>query len=135
MILLNTYLRLLFLYPIYLFIIIIYDDSEVFTFLFVVAGFYMNIEINTMTGTSLKFHETIYFLVVTMATVGYGDIHPTTASGMITITLAICIGAIILIPYYVSKLTERISDYSPYRQNLPQLQGRINAIVKQEKRL
>lgn len=85
----------------------------------------MNIEINSITGTPLQFHETVYFLVVTLATVGYGDLHPTTAAGQITITLAICIGSIIVIPYYVAKFIEKISEYSPYKRTLTGLQNRI----------
>jgi len=92
-----------------------------FTFILVVAGFYMNIEFNTMeTATPLpplKFHETVYFLVVTLTTVGYGDIHPTSAVGMITVTLVICIGAV-LIPYQISVLTSIMSSYSKYKRDL-----------------
>eukprot|EP00026_Physarum_polycephalum_P001337 Phypoly_transcript_01338.p1 GENE.Phypoly_transcript_01338~~Phypoly_transcript_01338.p1 ORF type:complete len:1085 (+),score=170.19 Phypoly_transcript_01338:113-3367(+) len=98
---------------------------SIFTFIFLVAGFYMNIEVNSITNEPLKFHETIYFLVVTMATVGYGDLHPTTAAGMITITLAICIGAIIVIPFYVSKFLEKINAYSPYKRSLTNIQNHI----------
>lgn len=98
---------------------------SIFTFIFLVAGFYMNIEVNSVTNEPLLFHETIYFLVVTMATVGYGDLHPTTAAGMITITLAICIGAIIVIPFYVSKFLEKINAYSPYKNTLTTIQNHI----------
>jgi Ion channel len=85
----------------------------------------MNIEVDPENDTPLKFHETIYFLVVTLATVGYGDIHPTTVAGQITITLAICVGSIIIIPYYVSKLLEKINEYSPYKRALTSEQNRI----------
>ena len=123
----STYSRPLSLYPSsmkieHLFSLI----KKIFTFIFLVAGFYMNIEVNSITMEPLMFHETIYFLVVTMATVGYGDLHPTTAAGMITITLAICIGAIIVIPFYVSKFLEKINAYSPYKRTLTSAQNRIH---------
>lgn len=89
----------------------------------------MNIEVNSITNTPLQFHETVYFLVVTLATVGYGDLHPTSAAGQITITLAICIGSIIVIPYYVAKFIEKISEYSPYKQTLTGMQNRITTII------
>jgi voltage-gated potassium channel len=92
--------------------------DKIFTFIFLVAGFYMNIEVDSRNDKPLQFHQTIYFLVVTMSTVGYGDLHPTTAAGEITITIAICIGAIILIPYYVSNFLVKINNYSPYKTTL-----------------
>ncbi|EGC30996.1 hypothetical protein DICPUDRAFT_40636, partial [Dictyostelium purpureum] len=89
----------------------------VFSFILVLAGFYMNIEINP-NGNPLQFHETIYFLVITLATVGYGDIYPSTALGQITITLALTIGAGVLIPYHISKLMEKLQQDSPFLRNL-----------------
>ncbi|EFA79721.1 calcium-activated BK potassium channel [Heterostelium album PN500] len=93
----------------------------VFTFIIVLAGFYMNIETNPSSvpsGKPLKFHQTVYFLVVTLATVGYGDIYPSTALGQVTITLALSIGAGVLIPYHVSKLMEKLQQDSPFLRNL-----------------
>ncbi|EGG17906.1 hypothetical protein DFA_08907 [Cavenderia fasciculata] len=97
----------------YLFRVVI----AIFTFILIVAAFYMNIDCNPVTQKPLEFHSTIYFLVVTLTTDGYGDIHPTNAVGMMTITFAICIGAV-LIPYQVSKLLEKFSSYSPYKRDL-----------------
>ncbi|GAM21221.1 hypothetical protein SAMD00019534_043960 [Acytostelium subglobosum LB1] len=90
----------------------------VFTFIIVLAGFYMNIETNPGSNKPLQFHQTVYFLVVTLATVGYGDIYPTTALGQVTITLALSIGAGVLIPYHVSKLMEKLQQDSPFMRNL-----------------
>eukprot|EP01132_Coremiostelium_polycephalum_P007478 gene7478-9189_t len=89
----------------------------IFTFIMIVAAFYMNIDVSPITNESLKFHETIYFLVVTLTTDGYGDIHPTNAVGQLTITFAIVIGAV-LIPYQVSQLLETFSSYSPFKRDL-----------------
>ncbi|EAL66267.1 calcium-activated BK potassium channel, alpha subunit family protein [Dictyostelium discoideum AX4] len=89
----------------------------VFSFIMVLAGFYMNVEVHP-SGTPLQFHETVYFLVITLATVGYGDIYPTTALGQITITLALTIGAGVLIPYHISKLMEKLQQDSPFLRNL-----------------
>ncbi|KYR02970.1 calcium-activated BK potassium channel [Tieghemostelium lacteum] len=89
----------------------------VFSFIMVLAGFYMNIE-TLPNGQYLQFHETVYFLVITLATVGYGDIYPTTALGQITITLALSIGAGVLIPYHISALMEKLQQDSPFLRNL-----------------
>eukprot|EP01132_Coremiostelium_polycephalum_P006626 gene6626-8198_t len=83
----------------------------------VLAGFYMNIELSP-SGKPLQFHETVYFLVVTLATVGYGDIYPSTALGQITITIALSVGAGVLIPYHISKLMEKLQQDSPFLRNL-----------------
>ncbi|KAF2078258.1 hypothetical protein CYY_000448 [Polysphondylium violaceum] len=98
----------------YLFRVVI----AIFTFIMIVAAFYMNVDVkDKSTGEALKFHETIYFLVVTLTTDGYGDIHPTNAVGQITITVAVIVGAV-LIPYQVSRLLETFSSYSPYKRDL-----------------
>eukprot|EP01133_Synstelium_polycarpum_P005621 gene5621-6484_t len=97
----------------YLFRVVI----AIFTFILIVAAFYMNVDVHPTSGQPLQFHETIYFLVVTLTTDGYGDIHPTNAVGQLTITFAICIGAV-LIPYQVSRLLDKFSSYSPYKRDL-----------------
>ncbi|KYQ94370.1 hypothetical protein DLAC_04668 [Tieghemostelium lacteum] len=89
----------------------------IFTFIMIVAAFYMNVDVSPITGGQLHFHETIYFLVVTLTTDGYGDIHPTNAVGQLTITASVIIGAV-LIPYQVSKLLEKFNNYSPYKRDL-----------------
>ncbi len=43
------------------------------------------------------FHEMIYFVVVTLATVGYGDVTPKSEEGRITVIFLIVI-VIVLIP-------------------------------------
>ena len=50
-----------------------------------------------------KFHEFLYFTVITISTVGYGDIYPISESGRV---LIICL--IILSAYYIPKKTGEI---------------------------
>jgi len=45
----------------------------------------------------MKFHDSLYFVVVTLFTVGYGDFYPDTIFGR-TIVMFIIVFTIILIP-------------------------------------
>lgn len=49
------------------------------------------------------YHEMIYFTVVTLSTVGFGDIVPKTENGRISVILLIII-VIILIPKLINEL-------------------------------
>ncbi len=80
-------------------------------------------------GVFSLFFPLTYILALIIFSSRYGDIRPTTATGQITITLAICFGAIIVIPYYVTKFMEKISRYSPYMAALPtNLQNHIHML-------
>ena len=52
---------------------------------------------------SATFHEMIYFVVVTSATVGYGDITPKSEEGRIIVIILIVI-LIVLIPKQTNEL-------------------------------
>jgi hypothetical protein len=62
----------------------------------------------------LPYFNCFYFIVVTMATVGYGDIHPTTGPSKVVIILFI-ITSLIVIPMQVNKLTLLLSMSSAFR--------------------
>jgi hypothetical protein len=60
-----------------------------------------------------NFHDFLYFIVVTLSTVGYGDIYPFTEQGRVIIILLILI-AIILIPKQTNELIKLMSTSSIY---------------------
>ena len=62
----------------------------------------------------LPYFNCFYFIVVTMATVGYGDIYPTTGPSKVVIILFI-ITSLIVIPMQVNKLTLLLSMSSAFR--------------------
>jgi len=65
--------------------------------------------------TPLKFHDALYFVVVTLFTVGYGDINPNqNLSKVATIILIILV--IILIPQQTSDLLSLFNMWSIYKK-------------------
>ena len=67
--------------------------------MYVAAGLYQVAE----NAKNLNYHECLYFVVVTLFTVGYGDLMPETNFGMF-IVLFIIIFTIVLIPYQTNEL-------------------------------
>ena len=69
---------------------------------FVSAGLFYDFEhaVNPAVGT---FGDAFYFTVVTLTTVGFGDITPTTRAGRF-VTIAAILAGIILIPWQASKI-------------------------------
>jgi len=53
----------------------------------------------------LEFHDALYFVVVTLSTVGYGDVSPPTAIGRLFVTVVILF-FIVWVPYEVERLLE-----------------------------
>mmetsp|Transcript_16259 Transcript_16259/g.26821 ORF Transcript_16259/g.26821 Transcript_16259/m.26821 type:complete len:1041 (-) Transcript_16259:265-3387(-) len=64
-------------------------------------------------GKALQFHEAFYFIVVTLSTVGYGDIYATTALSRMYV-VAVILTAIVVIPLETSKLVNVIIATSAY---------------------
>jgi hypothetical protein len=60
----------------------------------------------------ITFGNALYFMVVTMSTVGYGDIHPTSGRGRAVVSFII-IAAWVLVPIQISKLYEVCVPMSP----------------------
>eukprot|EP00602_Paraphysomonas_sp_CaronLab_P005050 CAMPEP_0185030594 /NCGR_PEP_ID=MMETSP1103-20130426/17565_1 /TAXON_ID=36769 /ORGANISM="Paraphysomonas bandaiensis, Strain Caron Lab Isolate" /LENGTH=1609 /DNA_ID=CAMNT_0027565787 /DNA_START=240 /DNA_END=5069 /DNA_ORIENTATION=+ len=63
---------------------------------------------------SLAFFECLYFVVVTISVVGYGDFNPTNNASRIA-TLMLIIAALIVIPMQINKLQTLLSMNSPFR--------------------
>eukprot|EP00762_Andalucia_godoyi_P007607 ANDGO_00806.mRNA.1 Potassium voltage-gated channel protein Shab len=90
---------------------------KIFSVIFVAAYVFQFLE-RVSTGNSagedvvnIPFHDAIYFTVVTMSTVGYGDITPTTAVSKMFVT-AFILFAVVIIPMEASALIEAIKDDS-----------------------
>ena len=65
--------------------------------------------------TNLEFSNSLYFVVVTLITVGYGDINPISTLGKI-ITVGILSVTLVLIPQQTSELMRLIRMQSKYRR-------------------
>lgn len=66
------------------------------------------IEVNTLAHIlNLNLIDAIYFTIVTLGTVGYGDIHPTTSIGKVIISIFIVLNIAIL-AFFVGQIGERL---------------------------
>lgn len=70
---------------------------NVLVLMYITAGLFMVIE-NFGPDTSLDFNETLYYIVITLSTVGYGDIFPLTIPGKVFTAITIIYTVIIFIP-------------------------------------
>jgi hypothetical protein len=77
-----------------------------------------------ITCTSIPFFDCFFYIVVTMSTVGYGDIHPTTSFSRVVVILFIITFAVV-IPMQLNQLVRLLSAQSPFR-------GRYNANATDE---
>eukprot|EP01012_Entosiphon_sulcatum_P068499 TRINITY_DN9872_c0_g1_i1.p1 TRINITY_DN9872_c0_g1~~TRINITY_DN9872_c0_g1_i1.p1 ORF type:complete len:1146 (-),score=151.98 TRINITY_DN9872_c0_g1_i1:3208-6645(-) len=59
------------------------------------------------------FHNAVYFMVITMATVGYGDYSPHTVLGKMCVCIVV-IAAVVIIPLRVNKLLGVLELSNPY---------------------
>ena len=78
----------------------------IFTIVFISAGLMLSIEKNVNPKIN-TFTDAIYFSIVTLSTVGYGDIVPISQAGRM-ITLMIISSGIIFIPWQLGKLAKLI---------------------------
>ncbi|MDR3549660.1 MAG: ion channel [Candidatus Pacebacteria bacterium] len=87
----------------------------IFTIIYFFAGLIQLFENMYMSSDNepYKFHDMIYFTVVTLSTVGYGDIVPQTTPGQFAVIVLIMM-VIVLIPKQSSDLLMLIDLQSPY---------------------
>lgn len=67
-----------------------------------IAASYINLQ-----EENIPFGSSLYFCVVTLATVGYGDISAATAVGRLFVCCLICV-SFIWLPYEVNRLTQML---------------------------
>ena len=82
--------------------------------LFVSSGLILTVE-EELNPNINKFDDALYFTLVSVTTVGYGDIIPVTQLGKIVSMLAIICG-VVLIPYNIGTLFNHITHNQHYRE-------------------
>ena len=75
--------------------------------LFIAAGLIYNVEHNTPYSAIHNFLDAFYFTVVTMTTVGFGDITPLSNAGRL-VTLLMILAGITLIPWQIGELVRQL---------------------------
>ena len=63
----------------------------------------------------ILYHDALYFLMVTVSTVGYGDMSPQTVPGRLSIIIMIAV-FLLQIPVITNKLAEAFSQFSYYER-------------------
>jgi hypothetical protein len=66
---------------------------------------------------TLRFHDTLYFIIVTISTVGYGDIAAQSDEGRLMVMCLIC-SAIIYIPQATNNIVVMMQSKSVYRRRV-----------------
>ena len=78
-----------------------------FTIIFVYAGLIYQVEHQINSGRLHNFFDAFYFVVVTMTTVGYGDVTPLSQAGRVMTLLMIFTG-VLFIPWQLSELIGQV---------------------------
>ncbi|KNC50374.1 uncharacterized protein AMSG_06861 [Thecamonas trahens ATCC 50062] len=88
--------------------------------LFVSAGMFQIVEalhIGDDPTQDIAFHDSLYFMVVTFSTVGFGDISPKTRIGRILTMMLIAV-TVILVPLQTSRLINLIQASKPWDRSV-----------------
>ncbi|KAG7393322.1 hypothetical protein PHYBOEH_006131 [Phytophthora boehmeriae] len=96
--------------------------------IFVAAGIFHAVESNEDAQPDLMFGDALYFVVVTIATVGYGDVVPVTSEGR-AVALGVIIVSFTVIPTEISRLTQLIALQSQFRTTYHPLIGKPHVLV------
>ncbi|MGF1589290.1 MAG: ion transporter [Pleurocapsa sp.] len=78
-----------------------------FTLIFVYAGLIYQVEHEINSNHLVNFFDAFYFVVVTMTTVGYGDVTPLSQAGRLMTVLMIFTG-VLFIPWQLSELIAQV---------------------------
>ena len=84
-----------------------------FTLIFVYAGLIYQVEHQVNSDRLKNFFDAFYFVVVTMTTVGYGDVTPLSEAGRFMTVLMIFTG-VLLIPWQLSELVAQVVKTSSF---------------------
>ncbi|DBA04284.1 TPA: hypothetical protein N0F65_002046 [Lagenidium giganteum] len=76
----------------------------------------------------LTFGNALYFLIVTVATVGYGDVAPLTTFGKF-VTAAVIIISFTIVPAEINRLTQLMALQSPFRKTYHPAVGQAHVLV------
>jgi voltage-gated potassium channel len=76
----------------------------VVTIIFVAAGMFYTVEVDANPRVA-TFGDAFYFMVVTLTTVGFGDVLPVTRAGRV-VTVAAILAGVVLIPWQASKIVK-----------------------------
>lgn len=79
-------------------------------------------------GQTLPFLDAMYYIIVTITTVGYGDISPKSETGRITIMVMIT-ATMVLIPSQISKLSQMMAQRSIYGGRVSTTGNKAHVIV------
>ncbi len=84
-----------------------------FTLIFVYAGLIYQVEYQINSDHLKNFFDAFYFVVVTMTTVGYGDVTPLSQPGRVMTLLMIFTG-VLFIPWQLSELIRQVVKTSSF---------------------
>ena len=76
----------------------------------------------------LEFHQAVYFVIVTLSTVGYGEIFPDTELGKIFV-IGVMIVTIVIIPRQTSELLRLLGLQSVYARAIYKANSEIPHII------
>jgi hypothetical protein len=76
----------------------------------------------------MTFFNSFYFLIVTVGTLGFGDLHPTTELSRFVVMLIIIL-SLVIIPIQVEKLGRAIRAMSMYRRPFKHRKGQTHVII------
>mmetsp|Transcript_46627 Transcript_46627/g.77688 ORF Transcript_46627/g.77688 Transcript_46627/m.77688 type:complete len:1396 (+) Transcript_46627:50-4237(+) len=104
---------------------VIFSAADLLVFLYAAAGILHLLEVcfgtqfadgtdASSTKTMLRFHEAIYFLTVTLATVGYGVVFPETPQGRVFGTVYMLV-AVFLVPLETGRVLDAVFNTPEYK--------------------